>query len=96
VASESAAADEQRAAHDAALRCSPHGARSTVPPSIAHGPRINLLVEALRHPADTSAGDRPINDEAAGILLARAFGLPLGRSATDAIPIHRSNLPAPG
>jgi hypothetical protein len=61
------------------LRASAHGARSTAPTDVAQGPHINLLNETLRHPADASAKDAPIDDLAAGVLLARAFGLLLGR-----------------
>lgn len=47
-----------------------------------------MVIEALSHVADPTEGDVEIDDVASGILLARAFGLPIGRAALDELPLQ--------
>ena len=56
-----------------------------------------MAIEALMNPADPTEGDAEIDDEDAGILLSRAFGLPVGRALVDELPLQSvAFLLAPG
>ena len=56
-----------------------------------------MLIEALSTVADPTEGDAEIDDVAAGVILARAFGLPIGRAPLDELPLQSAAyLLAPG
>ena len=88
---------DEKVANRRLLHALAHGARSTAPTRASDGGPLNMAIEALMHPADPSEGDAEIDDEDAGILLSRAFGLPVGRVLVDELPLQSvAFLLAPG
>ena len=79
------------------LQALAHGARSTPPTRASDGGPLNMLIEALSTVADPTEGDAETDDVAAGVILARAFGLPIGRAPLDELPLQSAAyLLAPG